>query len=220
MTSCCDVMASSNDSPLPAISSRLRPYWVALLLGMMTLLYGFGIGIAFGAGEQAMKDSLTARANTVLEQKYGSDQTKAQAAVSKSLTYVKRAHLHAGGLGTASLVLILLLALACPANHATRAMAVMLGAGALGYSVYWLVAGFAAPALGGTGAAKEAYAWLAMPSAGAIVLSTLGTLLLVTYSLASPPESTQEVALKNRKRSACHSPIFPAKNRILQHCIR
>ena len=55
----------------------------------------------------------------------------------------------------------------------------LLGLGALGYSAFWLWAGFRAPGLGSTGAAKESLRWLAMPSAGAMLLGTLCALVLV-----------------------------------------
>jgi multisubunit Na+/H+ antiporter MnhB subunit len=51
-------------------------------------------------------------------------------------------------------------------------LSIALGIGALGYSVFWLWAGFRAPGLGSTGAAKESLAWLAMPSSGIFVLAT------------------------------------------------
>lgn len=170
-----------------AINDRLRPYWVALLLGMLTLLYGFGIGIAFGAAEDDIRGSLKASASAVLAERYGGDEAKAKAVVDKAWSYQKRAHLHAGGLGASSLVLVVLLALACRPTLVSRAAAVLLGVGALGYSIFWMVAGFAAPGLGGTDVAKESFAWLAMPTSGAIVVGTLLTLVLVTASLARKP---------------------------------
>lgn len=170
-----------------AIDGRLRPYWVALMLGMLALLYGFGVGIAFGAAEDEMKGRLKASAAEVLAERYGGDEAKAKAVVDKAWSYQKRAHLHAGGLGASSLVLVVLLALACRPTLVSRAASVLLGVGALGYPIYWMVAGFAAPGLGGTDAAKESFAWLAMPTSGAIVVGTVVTLVLVTAALARKP---------------------------------
>lgn len=182
-------MTTSIDSAssTPTFNDRLRPYWVSLLLGMLALLYGFGIGIAFGAAEDDMKGRLKASAAQVLAERYGGDEAKAKAVVDKSWSYQKRAHLHAGGLGASSLVLVVLLALACRPTLASRAAAVLLGVGALGYPVFWMLAGFAAPGLGGTDAAKESFAWLALPTSGAIVLGTVLTLALVTAALARKP---------------------------------
>ncbi len=173
-----------------APSDRLRPYWPALLLGMLTLLYGFGIGIAFGAAEDTMKGALKSSADAALTDVYGGDAAKAKAVVDKAWTYQKRAHLHAGGLGASSLVLIVLLALACKPTTVTRVSATLLGFGALGYSVFWMLAGFAAPGLGSTDAAKESLAWLALPTSGAVVIGTIATLVLVTSTLARKPRTS------------------------------
>jgi len=182
MTTSIDTAASPLGTP-----DRLRPYWPALLLGMLTLLYGFGIGIAFGAAEDDIKQSLRDGAGAVMADVYGGDEAKAKSVVDKAWSYQKRAHLHAGGLGAAALALISLLALACRPTLATRAAAVLLGFGALGYSVFWMLAGFAAPGLGGTDAAKASLEWLALPTSGAIVIGALATTALVTLSLARKP---------------------------------
>jgi hypothetical protein len=63
-------------------------------------------------------------------------------------------------------------------------LALALGIGALGYSVYWMWAGFIAPGLGGTGAAKESLRWLAIPSAGAVMLATAAVAYLCIRALA------------------------------------
>lgn len=168
---------------------RLRPYWPALFLSMLALLYGFGIGIVFGAAEDVMKQTLKDDAKAALVDKYGGDEAKAKAVVDKAWSYQKRAHLHAGGLGASSLALVVLLALACKPSLVTRGAGVLLGVGALGYPVYWMVAGFAAPGLGGTDVAKEAYAWLGMPTSGAVVVGTVITLVVVTATLARRPRA-------------------------------
>ncbi|MEB2313542.1 MAG: hypothetical protein OZ921_03550 [Sorangiineae bacterium] len=175
------------DTPSTTFAARLRPHWLALLLPMLTLLFGFGLGIVFGGAEDSLKKSMASHAEVVLAEKYGGDSAKAEASVKKSWEYVKRAHLHAGGLGAAALALILLLALASEPSRITRGTALGLGLGALGYPVYWLLAGLAAPGLGGTKIAKEAFAWLGMPSAALVVLGTLLVTALVTRSLAVPP---------------------------------
>lgn len=154
------------------------------MLGMLTLLYGFGMGIVFGLAEDSVKGTMQESADAVMAEVYKGDQDKAKAVLSKAWSYQKRAHLHAGGLGAASLVLIVLLALATRPTIATRTAGVMLSAGALGYSAFWMLAGFAAPGLGSTDAAKESLAWLAMPTSGAVVLGTLATAVLVTMALA------------------------------------
>lgn len=153
---------------------------------MLALLYGFGMGIAFGGFEDNLKQHLAKSGQAVLAERYDGDQAKLKSSLDKAWAYQKRAHLHAGGLGSASLVLIMLLALATRPSPVTRGAGVLLGVGALGYPAYWMLAGLAAPGMGGTGAAKEALAWLAIPTAGALVVGTIATLVLVASALLRP----------------------------------
>lgn len=148
-------------------------------LALLTLLYGFGLGLSFGAAEDSIKGHLHDSAQVVLVQEYGGDQAAADKVTSKSWTYFKRAHLHANGLGTTALALIGLMALVPVPSGRRRTAALLLGAGALSYSMFWMLAGLRAPGLGSTGAAKESLAWLALPGSGACVLG----LLLTTVSV-------------------------------------
>jgi hypothetical protein len=74
--------------------------------------------------------------------------------------------------------LILVVVLLGTGPAVTRAISLGLGAGGLGYSVFWLWAGFRAPGFGSTGAAKESLEWLAMPSSGAVVIATAAVAVL------------------------------------------
>jgi predicted transporter len=165
---------------------RLRPLTPGVLLAFASIAFGFGLGIAFGAAEDDLKDHLHASAQAVLESVYAGDESQADSVVSKSWTYFKRAHLHANGLGTTALVAILLLALLGPPGVLERLSSVVLGAGALFYSAYWLVAGLIAPEFGSTSAAKEALAWLAIPSSGACVAGLAGTLICSIRAVLGP----------------------------------
>lgn len=163
----------------------LRPVAPGLVLALLTALFGFGLGIAFGANEEGLQAILSASAQAVSDTVYQGDADKMQAITSKSWTYFKRAHMHAGALGTFALSASLLLAfLSRVPTGARAATSGLMGAGALGYSVFWLWAGLRAPSLGSTGAAKESLAWLAMPSSGAVVVGTALTLALLTWELA------------------------------------
>ncbi|MCB9536692.1 MAG: hypothetical protein H6704_10600 [Myxococcales bacterium] len=165
------------------IVDRLRPALPGLVLAILTVLFGQGLGLTFGVAEDRIKDRLKGDAAAVLETVYAGDQAKADAVTSKAWSYMKRAHLHAGGMGTTALALATLVALLGVGALATRLVGVGLGLGGLGYSVFWMWAGFRAPGLGSTGAAKASLEWLAMPSAGAFVLCTLAALALVIRAL-------------------------------------
>lgn len=89
--------------------------------------------------------------------------------------------------------ILLLAALRRPSDHVRRGVSVALGGGALAYSAFWMLAARAAPGLGGTGAAKDSLAWLAVPSAG-LVLIGLGAVIVLTaielFTPASRPAQT------------------------------
>ena len=160
-------------TPAPfATAPSVRAALPGMLLAVATLLFGFGLGIVFGLNEDLIRDRQRAAANDVLATAYQGDAAKVQPVLDKSWSYMQRAHLHAGSLGTAALAMTVVVLLLGTSRAATRAIALALGAGGLGYSIYWLLAGFRAPGLGSTGAAKESLAWLAIPSSGAFVAAT------------------------------------------------
>ena len=172
-------------------STLLRPVRFGLLLSVLTILFGFGLGIAFGLKEDAIKGNIKARAEAAMDTAYvrgdGSvDLVKFKAVTAKSWTYIKRAHLHANGIGTAALAMCLLLSLATRTRPTPRAIAAfLLGIGGLGYAVFWLLAGLKAPTLGSTHEAKEALTWLAMPTSGAAVIGAVLTLFFLLRNACS-----------------------------------
>jgi hypothetical protein len=165
---------------------RLRPLAPGILLALASIAFGFGLGIAFGAAEDDLKDHLRANAQAVLESVYAGDESQAQPVVGKSWTYFKRAHLHANALGTTALAASLLLALLGPPGALARLSSFAFGAGALFYAAYWLFAGLMAPGLGSTSAAKESLEWLAIPSSGACVAGLVGTLICFLRAIYQP----------------------------------
>lgn len=166
---------------------RLRVSRWGVLLALLTILFGFGFGGAFGAFEAPMKQGLADRAAAVQATVYGGDAAKAKSVVDKSWSYYKRAHLHGGAIGAVALGCILLLAaLSRPGSRVRRAVAVALGGGGLGYSIFWVLAARAAPGLGGTDAAKESLAWLAVPSAGLLLIGLAAVIVLTAIELFEP----------------------------------
>lgn len=172
------------DSIPESFTASLRTASLGLALAVITILFGQGMGIVFGLNEDAIKSRLSASAAEVRGTVYNSDDAAIKAVLDKSWTYMHRAHLHAGGLGTTALALIVLLCLLGTSPRLLIGTGVSLGAGALGYSIFWMWAGFRAPGLGGTGAAKESLKWLAMPSSGVFVLATITVLILLIVPLA------------------------------------
>ncbi len=150
-----------------------------ILLALTAILFGFGLGGAFGAIEPTIKGRLAASADAVLETTYGGDVAARDAVVSKSWDYLKRAHMHGGAIGTAALASIAILLLTTRVGRIAQVSAVAFGAGALIYAFFWLAAGFTAPGMGSTGAAKKALEWLAIPGAGLAIIGVIGTMVAV-----------------------------------------
>lgn len=162
---------------------ELRVVRWGLLLSGLAVLLGFSLGGLFGAFEHPIQDWLKQQGTSVLATVYQNDSAKLEAVSDKAWHYFLRAHMHGGGIGAATLALSLLLA-ALPAQVLLRrACATLLGFGAIGYSSFWLLAGMRAPALGGTGIAKESLSWLAIPSAGALLVGVSLTLALIVWAL-------------------------------------
>lgn len=155
------------------------------LFALLTLLFGFGLGAAFGAAEDSLKGHLKEEGKAALASKYGGDEAKAKKVTDKAWVYFKRAHLHANGLGTSALALIMLLAFLSAGDKLKSILALASGVGGLGYSIYWLLAGLRAPGMGSTGAAKDSLEWLAIPSSGLAILSLLAIIVLLIKSMTS-----------------------------------
>lgn len=159
------------------------PMTAGLCLALVAVLFGFALGGAFGANEEALVAPLKASGAAALQDVYRGDAAKMEAVVEKSERYLVRAHLHGGAMGTAALASIAALLALGLRGPGAQASSAAFGAGALLYSLFWLLAAYRAPALGGTGAAKESLKWLAVPGAGLAVLGALGTLASVLSSL-------------------------------------
>lgn len=145
-------------------SDVLRAALPGLLFALVTLLFGYAMGVVFGLNEDLIKSRLADSADAVSATVCHGDAAAMKAVLGKSWTYMQSAHPHAGGVGSAAMGVILLIVMRGVSAMWTRLISLSLGAGAFGYSLFWLWAGFRAPALGGTDAAKESLVWLAIPS--------------------------------------------------------
>jgi hypothetical protein len=172
-------MTASSPASDPIAVASLRPVLPGLCLSALTLLFGFGLGIVFGLNETLIKARLAAAADAAPQAVYQQDAAAKAAILDKSWTYMQRAHLHAGAMGTTAIALTLVLVLLGTTPRLARPLSLALGVGGLGYAAFWMWAGFRAPGLGSTGAAKESLKWLAMPSSGIFVLATATVALLL-----------------------------------------
>ncbi len=178
----------------------LRPAWLGLGLSVATLLFGQGMGIVFGLNEDLIKSRLKASAEVVRDSVYHGDAAAIKAVQDKSWTYMQRAHLHAGAMGTSALAMILLVSVLGVSSRIQQVVGLGLGAGGLGYSMFWMWAGFLAPGLGSTGAAKESLKWLAMPSSGAFVIATVAVLGLLAFHRFGRPKGSEGILWEGATR--------------------
>jgi hypothetical protein len=177
------------------VLTRLRPLAPGLIPALVSILFGFGLGGLFGGAEDPIREHLNNSAEKVLSSAYDGSVGKKDAVVRKSWAYLKRAHLHAGGIGAAALGSIILLSLLGVPGLLEKLSALAFGAGSLIYSIFWMLAGFQAPALGGTEAAKEALKYVAIPGAGLCILGLVGTLCALVVRLrrtTAVPETAEE----------------------------
>ena len=168
----------------PDPASDLHALRWGITFSLLTIMFGFGTGGAFGFLEDSLKDGLRASAEAVKDTAYGGDDAKMKQVLDKSWVYYQRAHLHGGAIGTATLAGSLLLVTLGRASRTLRAaVSAALGVGGLGYSIFWLLAGQRAPGLGSTGAAKEALSWLAFPTTGLLLAGWVVLVLVVAVEL-------------------------------------
>jgi hypothetical protein len=162
-----------------------------VVLALSSILFGFALGALFGLNEAGLKGHLESEGRLVLAEKYGGDDARLRTVLDKSWVYFQRAHLHGGGIGAVALGLCLLLAFLPATSARLKGFAgTCAGAGALGYSVFWLLAGLRAPRAGSTSAAKETLQWLAVPSSGLAIVGLILTFALAVRSLwSSAPTS-------------------------------
>jgi len=169
------------------------------ILSLLTILFGFGVGVAFGLYEDDMKKNLKDKALMTVEadkskplekQIYKGDMAKVDKISNKSFKYLIRAHLHSSGLGAIAMSLIILLSFMTGVPSVVRwIVSFMLGLGSLMYSMAWMYAGLKAPLLGSTGAAKQSLYFMAGPSIVMCVVGVFAVLVLVVYQAYIKKES-------------------------------
>jgi hypothetical protein len=183
---------------------ELRPVRFGLLFGLLAVLYGWSLGLAFGVNEDRIRETFLADAEAsraIYLQKAGSEEG-ATAAIKKidesAWTYFLRAHLHAGAIGSIAIGGSLVLSLLSVGRVPKLVASLLLGVGAVAYPLFWMLAGMRAPGLGSTAAAKESLTWLALPSVGGLYIGGILTLGLVAGDLffrrrsAPEPRSAHE----------------------------
>jgi len=164
------------------MNERLRsssaPLKIGMLLSLLTIVFGFSMGVMFAEFEDAVRDSLTAEAQAVVETTYGGDADAVAASIRGSLTYFLRAHIHANGLGFGTALLITFLVGFFATGKIRDYSALLLGIGALGYSSYWAITAKLGPALGGVSHAKEVTGWYGLTTSALYFIGLAGVIYL------------------------------------------
>ena len=75
---------------LAVIRLQLAPALPGLLFAVLTLIFGFGLGIAFGVNEDVIKSCLKASATEVASSVYGRDEAAIETVLGKSWKYMQR----------------------------------------------------------------------------------------------------------------------------------
>ena len=154
-----------------------------VLVAMVAILFGGSLGLSFGCCEDDIKGVLKGSAEKVLSGVYGDDQAKADKVGKKSWVYMKRAQLHSQTMGVISIAFSVLVAWLSFPVRAQMGISLLSGLGSLGYGVFWMSAGFLAPGMGSTGAAKESIALIAQASGAAFFIAGVSLFGFLTYRM-------------------------------------
>jgi hypothetical protein len=149
-----------------------------ILLAVLTILFGFFLGAAMGGAEEGIKEYWQALAQPGLSTIYQNDPQKITVVINQAWKMLQRAHMHAAAIGTASLILMLVLANIRVKVIYKQVGSLLLGLGGLGYSMSWFLVAFRVPVIGNLHATKDAIHLLAAPSIGMLLLGTAIVLLL------------------------------------------
>lgn len=136
---------------------------IGAMLAMLTLIFGIGMGVLFGANEDAVKDYI----------KTGVSQNAAlhdDDSESKIWRYAQRAHFHATGVGAFAMGMILLTGVSNMSRSFKTATSVLIGIGSF-YALAWLSMFLLSPSMGRDGA-HEAF------MTEAVTMVTVGSMLL------------------------------------------
>ncbi|MBI4667458.1 MAG: hypothetical protein HY751_13735 [Nitrospinae bacterium] len=146
-----------------------------VFLALLALLTGELHGMAFGAKEDAIKQSFKASSEAAEAALGGPEKViKAQEDAWK---YLKRAHEHFMGLGAVALGLCLFIGLSPVAPWLKTAASTSAGLGAVLYPLFWTLTAIRAAGMGGH-AAKESLAIMAQAGAMFGLLGILGALII------------------------------------------
>ncbi|MBI5814072.1 MAG: hypothetical protein HZB29_00490 [Nitrospinae bacterium] len=161
-----------------------KPVLLGVILALLAILGGTLHGMSFGAKEESIKEHFKTTAGYHIAE-HGSIEN-ANKSIEDAWKYLKRAHEHFMGLGTAALALSIFAGLSPAAAAVKRVVSTAVGLGAVIYPSFWTLTAFKTAQIGGH-AAKESLAIMAQAGAGLFFLGLLGTIgVAAGWALAKP----------------------------------
>ena len=123
-----------------SLNIDLKVIKIGLLITLLSLLFGIGLGVVFGAKEEVFKNyiSQNIQANPTLHDDKSKD---------KIWRYVQRAHFHSAGIASYSLALLLIILVSKMKTNAKSFSSTMIGIGTL-YPLSWYLMFYLAPQIG------------------------------------------------------------------------
>lgn len=118
----------------------LKVIKIGLLITLLSLVFGIGLGIVFGAKEEVFKNYISQ--NIQENPTVHDDKSK-----DKIWRYVQRAHFHSTGIAAYSLALLLIILVSKMKENAKRSSSTLIGVGTL-YSFSWYLMFYLAPTIG------------------------------------------------------------------------
>ena len=122
------------------LSINLKVIRIGLLITLLSLMFGIGMGIVFGAKEEIFKNYISKNVAMYPE-------VHDKKSISKIWRYAQRAHFHAGGIASYSLALLLIILLSQMKDSYKKLSATLIGIGTL-YPLSWLLIYIMAPMIG------------------------------------------------------------------------
>ncbi len=156
---------------------------LGLVFSLLTVLFGFGLVVTFGVYEEEIIGLFSDKAELVLDTTYKGDKVKMNESVHSAWTHLNDTRLHAFSLGTASLTLCILLAFLSINDNMKSIVGLLLGAGALGYALFWMWVSIRIPQFGSVLEAKASIRIFAQISSGACVLGLISMFIATIQSL-------------------------------------
>ena len=148
----------------------LKVIKIGLLITLLSLLFGIGLGIVFGAKEEVFKNYISQNisANPTLHDEKSKD---------KIWRYVQRAHFHSAGIAAYSLALLLIILVSKMKTSAKTLSSTLIGIGTL-YPLSWYLMFYLAPKIGRDAAHSH------ILTEGIVYIST-GAFLIALYMIFS-----------------------------------